>query len=192
MVQEGKKEGQEGGRKGRKYISVSWFVLWEFYHLFSLTFQNWVIEERWFISRWLRSFICRRKGWNSLSPLSLTVSKVQIHSQEASASLRFVFRPVLKTHLLPEYCLELKSRHSFRKGTPNQVAFRWVLHMGLIITLIAAKVCRGQWYTLHPYPEVCFLVIKQISHFLHGSWTFHSYANVWAIALSQKILFHPR
>lgn len=88
---------------------------------------------------------------------------------------------------MPEYCLELKSRHSFRKGTPNQVAFRWVLYMGLIITLIAEKVCRGQWYTLHPYPEVCFLVIKQISHFLHGSWTFHSYANVWDIALSRYL-----
>lgn len=86
MVKEGKKERQKGGREGN--ISDSWFVLWEFYHLFSLNFQKWVIEERErkSISRWLLSFICRRKGWNSLT-IKPHSEQSPIHSQEASARL---------------------------------------------------------------------------------------------------------
>lgn len=68
-----------------------------------------------------------------LSPLNLTPSKVQINSQEASAclSVLYVLTPLFKIHLLPEYCLELRTDSLIEK-----VAFRAGPHVCFISILI--------------------------------------------------------
>lgn len=105
MVQEGKEEGREGDRK--IYLSVG------------LSYQNFIVCSPWpFRIESLKRQLITSSHYHSygeeqaeiLSPLNLTMSRVQINSQEASARLSvfYVLMPLLKIHLLPKYCLELR------------------------------------------------------------------------------------